>query len=224
MTNTLRRAAVFVMLALALTAGACGGDSSVTGPTPLAPAAPRTTAPTPPGGGEPLGLAGEYTLTVKVDSACADLPDELRTRTYSASLTLSTYSRFGETNFEIVIGGPKFLEGFDSRERFSFEVDHDRGTFHLGSASGQPAFVEQLSATAYFAIGGVAHAPVAARPSSTSSIDASMTGYVEYCVMKSPDVFPVEGSPWTQYNCAPDQALTHARCESNGHRLRWERR
>ena len=33
MTNTLRRVLVFVMLALGLTAGACGGDGSVTGPT-----------------------------------------------------------------------------------------------------------------------------------------------------------------------------------------------
>jgi len=33
MTNTLRRVRVFVMLALGLTAWACGGDGSVTGPT-----------------------------------------------------------------------------------------------------------------------------------------------------------------------------------------------
>ena len=33
MTNALRRVLVFVMLALGLTAGACGGDGSVTGPT-----------------------------------------------------------------------------------------------------------------------------------------------------------------------------------------------
>lgn len=33
MTNTVRRVLVFVMLALGLTAGACGGDGSLTGPT-----------------------------------------------------------------------------------------------------------------------------------------------------------------------------------------------
>ena len=178
MTNTLRQAIVFVMLAPGLTIAACGGDRSVTGPTAFAPAAaPSTTSPMPPSGGRPSsGLSGEYTLTVTVDSACADLPDELRTRTYPASWLLRTYSKFGETNFDILIGGPKFLEGFDSAERFSFEVDHDLGTFRLGTASGQPAFVEQLSATAYFAMGGVAHAPVGAPPSSMSSIDASYEG------------------------------------------------
>jgi hypothetical protein len=207
MTNTLRRAIVFVMLALGLTVAACGGDSSVTGPTAIAPAAaPHDDHPTPPSGGEPFsGLAGEYTLTVTVDSVCADVPNDLRTRTYPARVTLSTYSKFGETNFEILVGGTRFLEGFDSQERFSFEVDHDLGIFHLGSLSGQPAFVEQLSATAYFAIGGVAHASVGPQFSLMSSIDASMVGYIEYCVMQSPDVFPVEGSPWKQYNCAPDK-------------------
>ena len=127
MTNALRRAIVFIMLALAGTVAACGGDTSVTAPTPLRPAAPTLTTPTAPAGGlHPLGgLAGEYTLTVAVDSVCTDLPAELRTCMYPAAVTLSAYSRFGETNFEIFIGGPRFLEGFDRAERFSFEVDHD---------------------------------------------------------------------------------------------------
>ena len=35
MTNTSRRVPAFVMLALGLTAGACGADGSVTGPTAI---------------------------------------------------------------------------------------------------------------------------------------------------------------------------------------------
>lgn len=211
MTNTLRRALAFMTLALGLAGAGCGGHSSVTGPT--------ATTPPPPSGGGPLGgLAGDYTLTATADNACADLPQELRSRTFPATVTLSTYSRSGESNFEIVIGGPRFLEGFDSKERFSLEVDHDFGIFHLGSASGQPAFVEQLSATAYFAIGGVARGSV--KPS-VSSFSASFDGYVEYCVMESPATLPVEGP---LYRCAPEKAVAHTRCVSNNHRLNWDRR
>ena len=60
MTNALRRSTVFVMLALAGTVAACGGDTSVTAPTPLGPAATTMTTPTAPAGGQPpSGLAGE---------------------------------------------------------------------------------------------------------------------------------------------------------------------
>ena len=45
MTNTVGRVRVFVMLALGWTAGACGGDGSVTGPTANRNDPPVTNAP-----------------------------------------------------------------------------------------------------------------------------------------------------------------------------------
>jgi hypothetical protein len=110
-----------------------------------------------------------------------------------------------------------FLRGFDSAERFYVGATEDAANFGLGSRQGQPAFVEQLSPTAYFAIGGSATASLAA---SATSFDAAMDGYLEYCVMKSAADVPVQGH---LYECASDQVLTRVRCEASTHRLHWHR-
>lgn len=94
----------------------------------------------------------------------------------------------------------------------------DNAIVGLGSVQGQPAFVEQLSATEYLAIGGSASATLLDVP----SFAASMDGYVEYCVTKSSTDTPVQDD---LYDCAPPHSiLTRVRCESNKHRLNWDRR
>ena len=98
-------------------------------------------------------------------------------------------------------------------------VAEDHVWFWLGYMRGQPALVEQLSATTYFAFGG-AGASGPADPSA-SSIAVSFDGYIDYCVMKSATELPVEGN---LYSCAPERALTRTRCESNKHRLTLTRR
>jgi hypothetical protein len=162
-------------------------------------------------------LSGEFTLTLTTDAACDSLPIELRTRTYGATWIANTYWHSPGTYYDIWISGPTFLQDFNSSERFYAAVTDDDANFGLGSLQGQPAFVEQLSASAYFAIGGAA---AAALSSSASSFAASMDGYVEYCVMKSPADVPVQGR---LYDCATDKVLTRVRCESNKHRLNWDR-
>jgi hypothetical protein len=162
-------------------------------------------------------IAGTYTLTVTADASCGSLPEELRTRTHTATVTFNSVWQLATLNFDVWISGPEFLEGFDSSERFGVELTDDEARFWLGDSHGQPAFVEQLSATTYLAIGGKSSTPVV--PGS-SSIATSMDGYIEYCVMKSRTDIPVEGY---LYHCAPDKALARARCESNNHRLNWDR-
>ena len=114
--------------------------------------------------------------------------------------------------------GPRFLEGFDSSERFGFLLTGERARFWVGSLQGQPAFVERLSDTSYFAINGTASAAVAP---SARSMAAAMEGYIEYRVMRSRTDVPVEGY---FYQCAPERALVRARCASNEHQLTWDRR
>jgi hypothetical protein len=162
-------------------------------------------------------LSGEFTLTVTTDAACDSLPTELRTRTYGAVWTLDPSWHAAEDYYDIGISGPRFLQGFNSSERFYVAVTDDHASFVLGSVLGQPAFVEQLSPVAYFAMRGWASATLG---SSASSFEASMDGYLEYCVMKSPADAPVQGR---LYDCASDRVLTRVRCESNKHRLNWER-
>ena len=182
-----------------------------------APTAPSALLPQPRPAAQVGRLSGEFTLTITTDAACDSLPIELRTRTYGATWILNSYWHTPGTYYDIWISGPTFLQDFNSSERFYAAVTGDDANFGLGSLQGQPAFVEQLSASTYFAIGGSAEA---ALPSSVSSFAASMDGYVEYCVMKSPADAPVDGY---LYACAPGRALTRVRCESNKHRLNWDR-
>jgi hypothetical protein len=202
----------FLVLALAAALVGCDDLRAPTAPSAVL---PQPSVPIP---AAPVGrLSGEFALTLTTDAACDSLPIELRTRSYWATWTVNPYWHTPGTYYDIWISGPTFLQGFNSSERFYVSVTDDDANFGLGSLQGQPAFVEQLSATTYFAIGGSAEA---ALPSSSSSFAASMYGYVEYCVMKSPADVPVDGH---LYDCAPDKALARVRCESNRHRLNWDR-
>ena len=56
-------------------------------------------------------LAGDYTLTVIANSACASLPDEVRTRTYDATVTLRSGPEFpANSRFDVSLSAPPFLE------------------------------------------------------------------------------------------------------------------
>jgi len=209
----MRTAIILATFLLGMAATACGDRETPTGPTAIAPTSPNV-------GVRPAEVgrySGEFTLILTADAACDSLPAHLRTRTYGATWTVNPYWHAPETYYDIQIRGPAFLEGFDSAERFYVGVSDDDASFGIGSRQGQPAFVEQLSATTYFAIGGSAEAALS---SAASSLAASMDGYVEYCVMKSPADAPVEG---ILYDCASDKVLTRVRCESNKHRLNWDR-
>ena len=213
MARIMRTAIILATFLLGMAATACGDRETLTGPTAITP-------PSPNGGVRPAEVgrfSGEFTLTLTADAACDSLPIELRTRRYGTMWTVNPYWHAPETYYDIEVSGPTFLDGFDSAERFYVGVSNDAASFGVGSLQGQPAFVERLSATAYFAIGGSAAGPLS---SSGSSIAAAMDGYVEYCVMKSPADAPVEG---ILYACAPDRAQTRVRCESNRHRLQWDR-
>ena len=187
----------------AMAATGCEDRGPLTGPTAITPTSRNSGVPA----AEVGRFSGEFTLTLTADAACDSLPIELRTRTYGATWTVNPYWHAPETYYDIWISGPTFLQGFDSQERFYVGVSDDDASFGVGSRQGQPAFVEQLSATAYFAIGGSAEAALS---SSASSLAAAMDGYVEYCVMKSPADAPVEG---ILYDCASDRVLTRVRCD-----------
>jgi hypothetical protein len=159
----------------------------------------------------PVDMAGEYTLTLTADSACAALPDEARTRTYQARVTPN--GAVPTSYFDVWLSGATFFDGFDRSERFAILVAGRDVEFWVGDRQTQPAFVEELTARTYVAIGGGASATVGGSP---SSIVASFDGVIEYCAMPPDTTMPVDAHG---YNCPQETSLARVRCESHAHRL-----
>jgi hypothetical protein len=102
---------------------------------------------------EPLApsanLAGEYTLTLTTDNACATLPEEARTRTYTASIV----SRWRATTFVGTLSDAQIVPVPVWAPTFQIGVAGDFADLTL-------SFVEQLSDGTYLAIGGGTASPV----------------------------------------------------------------
>ena len=57
----------------------------------------------------PVAIAGSYTLTITADSTCAALPDDVRTRTYPATVAVATSSTApANTRFDGRVTGGQF--------------------------------------------------------------------------------------------------------------------
>src|SRR5678815_3248865 len=121
----------------------------------------------------PVNLAGDYTLTLVADGACAQLPDEARTRTYAATVTQEPNSiyRPDNTAFSVALSGSEFV---DSRRGFSIGVAGN----DVGIWVSDPRIVERLGANTYLAIEGEARATASAP---VSTIQAAFAGAIEYC-------------------------------------------
>jgi hypothetical protein len=117
----------------------------------------------------PVNIAGVYTLTFIADSACAAaLPAELRTRTYSATIT-----PFGTSNtqYRIDVSGAQFDAIYNW---FSVGVAGD----YLGFWLGDEHLVELLAANTSLELTGSAAASVGT--SGVSTISASFDGVFRY--------------------------------------------
>ena len=157
----------------------------------------------------PVSIAGEYALTFQADSACTDLPTEVRTRNYTATVTAnnSDASIPSNTRFIAIPGGAPFLADYGA---FWIGVAGDYLAFHLDEDEG-PRLVEEFASNTYVAIGGVAAATVGPV---FSTITAPFDGSIEYCERRSRiDSYP---------SC--DLPAVRARCTSKNHRLTLTRR
>jgi hypothetical protein len=160
----------------------------------------------------PVNLAGNYTLTFIADSACAQLPSEVRTRSYEATVTLMPATRHPtDTFFELTFGGAPFLTNFKT---VPLHVAGDYFAVELGDFHGQPGLVEQVAETTYLAFSG--SAPVSVGTSTLNSISVPFEGLIEYCVLPA--------AMGSRYSCEPVSAGARAQCQSTRHRLVLERR
>jgi hypothetical protein len=161
----------------------------------------------------PVAIAGDYTLTFIADSACLNLPDELRTRSYAATIRLADpnlpgYPAHSDTSHKVTPVGSAFPDGLNN---FYLNVAGNYIAVSLGDHT-DPGITERVAPDTYFAFGGWA-ATSAQTPVST--ISTPFGGWIDYCVN------PQMGD---RYDCTPAPTVTRVRCESAKHQLILERR
>jgi len=159
----------------------------------------------------PVEIAGQYSLTFVADRTCTDLPSNLRTRTYNATITADPYSHSAaNTSFQVTISGAQFLKCCES---FFVGVEGNLVAFELRGEG--PFLVEEAAPNTYIGFDGRAEASVST--SRVSALSTAFQGRVDYCALTSPMV-----SPW--YDCPASLAVAHAECESQNHQLMLTRR
>jgi hypothetical protein len=135
---------------------------------------------------------GNYALTLIADSTCADLPPDLRTRTYAATVQPS---RDHPPLYSVNVSGPSSASG-----SFGLGVDGD----YLGFDA---AFFERLPSFTYLEIAGTASG---AQSSTAGSIVIPFSGNFQYCALRS------EMGLFSNCNTTPpEQRLAYAQCLSN---------
>jgi hypothetical protein len=150
----------------------------------------------------PVNLSGDYTLTFIANSACSTLPNEVRARTYTATIPPASNAGPANAYFYVTVGGA--LEGW--------------GALGMGVAGDYVAIwletlVEQTAPNTFVSFGGLAAASIGT--SAGSTIALPFDGSIDYCVTKS-DVGRYE-------DCYKGLA-THAQCTSKNHQLILTRR
>ena len=162
----------------------------------------------------PVSIAGDYSLTFVADDACTTVPDELRTRTYAATIEPDLVDpRIPAGTFLWAnISGVSFLA---NQRRIPILIAGDVVSFWLGEHGYGAFFVEQVAPNTYLQFDG--GATVSAGQSPVSSLSTTFEGAVDYCVMRS----PMTG---LYYDCDPPRAVTNVHCVSKKHRLILTRR
>ena len=162
-----------------------------------------------------VNLTGTYTFTVVADSACDQLPEALRTRTYTATIAPSPF-RPDNTLFSGTLSGGSFYVGSNIGSYNSFDVgvagDFLAFSVYHGLDEGE-GIVEQLAPTTYLEVAGSASGSIGTSDVSTVSIP--FDGRIQYCVGNTEQT--------SLYRCYFN-AATLSECRSKNHRLILTRR
>ena len=153
----------------------------------------------------PVQAAGNFTLAISVDSACAGFPDEVRNRSWPVLLTKrNTDTLPADTQFDGRVGGGQFAPNAN------FFWVGVAGDYLAVSTEGEgPSIVEQVGPKSYIAYSGNAGAVI---PSGgPAMISAPFKGLIEYCELKS--------TLGQYYDCSDALAAVRVQCTSEGSRL-----
>jgi hypothetical protein len=153
----------------------------------------------------PIEAAGNYTLTISVDSACSGFPDAARVRSYPAHLTRRSITTTPvNTQYDGVVSGGTFAPYLGI---FWVGV---AGDYLAVSTEGEgPSIVEQIAPKTYISYLGRAGASIPA--GSPTMISAPFNGTIEYCELKL--------GIGQYYDCSDSLAVVKAQCTSANNRL-----
>ena len=123
----------------------------------------------------PVDISGAYTLTIVADTACVDIPAELRERIYHATVSAQPADgRPGTPGFDLTVTDDSMIGRYRG---FTIGVaGRDLGFWMHGGHD--PVIVERLAGNQSISVSGWAVSTVAG--SQPSVITAEMDGWIEY--------------------------------------------
>jgi len=156
-------------------------------------------------------VQGDYTLTFTADVSCNGLPSQVRSRSYSATVSSTSSPTF----ITITLAGATFAPGYAD---LSGSLAKDAVRFNVFSndadnwwGDGLP-IIERLDSTSYVSFAGTANATVA---DANAPIDAAFDGTIAYCSAAIDPTIP---------NYPPTCAVPPVECKSTQNRLSLTRR
>jgi hypothetical protein len=165
-----------------------------------------------------IDLAGQYDLTFIAAESCTGLPEELRSRTYVASVARDESSRW---RYLVSVSGASVLHGY-SWEGITVGTTVDHATITLGNGHGDPGLLEQVDGNGYLSFDGSASMAVDSTP--PTSLSGAFDGFIDHCVLPPGSASPVTTG---RYICGTGSASvsgTRRSCFAANHRLILTRR
>ena len=160
---------------------------------------------------KPVDITGDYALTIVADSACAGLPNDVRTRTYAASIRLTPDSGAQPgTSLTLTADGGSFLPNHRS---FAGGVAGNDVTFRIYYYE-DFGLVERVAPGTFLAIQGMGTVSVGAGP--VEKISTPFSGVIDYCALQT-------DLAWT-YQCNSGPRTDYQHCLSTQHQLILSRR
>ena len=189
------------LVTLGLGLGACAGsDASYNRVSPLPPEAPP-----PPPFSLAVDLRGNYDLTFEVGNACEQVPNELRRRTFQATISYSHFD--GSTDvFLAELSGATFR----GQQPVWIEATHRATGSSVWLNLVDTVILEVPERDTYFMVAG-GNGVASVEPTQLSTISTPFTGYFNYCVVGP------------QNQCSSD-AMVRSLCTSENSRWTLTRR
>jgi hypothetical protein len=155
-----------------------------------------------------VDVTGTYTLTLVADTACAaQLPDALRTRTYTAAISPAPVHGFPPGSFAATLSCAVFLPGNNTL------IVGVAGSYVTVDNVDEEGLVELVTPATYLSI-FFARPLTSVETPGTSTISAPFDGSFRYCVSGA----TLAPAP-SLYSCLTEHPIATAECVSANHRL-----